>query len=283
MAAKQKTSNSRFSKLLQPVVDAIKALGGSGRPSEVKEWIIQNTAVPSGYIDSVHKGGESVFGNDVDWARYYLVRAGIIDASKRGVWSLTDLGRSVQIDAAKATDIVRGVDKQSTSSADDDTKPVPEEAGTGFTEQALEIIKALPPAGFERLCQRLLRESGFEEVHVLGRSGDGGIDGQGILKLNSFVSFRVLFQCKRYKESVGPGTVRDFRGAMMGRAEKGLILTTGYFTQQAESEASRDGAQPIELVDGESLVRLLGELELGLRPVAAFEVDKQFFKQFEHD
>ena len=139
----------------------------------------------------------------------------------------------------------------------------------------------LPPKGFESLCQRLLRESGFEEVHVTGRSGDGGIDGQGILKLNSFVSFRVLFQCKRYKESVGPSTVRDFRGAMAGRAEKGLILTTGYFTPQSEAEASRDGAQPIELVDGENLVRLLGELELGLKPVRSYEIDEQFFRQFE--
>src|SRR5688572_24367151 len=186
MAGRQKTSNSRFAKLLQPVVDAIKSLGGSGRPSEVKEWITKNINLPNEYIESVHKGGESVFGNDVDWARYYLVRAGIIDASKRGVWSLTDVGRSVQIDAVKATEIVRGVDKQSASSAND-AKPVPEEVGAGYVEQTLAIIKALPPAGFERLCQRLLRESGFEEVNVLGRTGDGGLDGQGILKINSFV------------------------------------------------------------------------------------------------
>jgi len=95
------------------------------------------------------------------------------------------------------------------------------------------------------------------------------------------VSFRILFQCKRYKDSVGPDTVRDFRGAMAGRAEKGIILTTGYFTPQAETEASRDGAQPIELVDGESLVQLLGELELGLKPVRSYEIDENFFRQFE--
>jgi len=281
MATKRAT-NSRFAKLLQPVVDAITALGGSARPSEVKEWIIKHTTLPEAYLESVHEGGESVFGNDVDWARYYLVRAGIIDSSKRGVWSLTDSGRAIQIDPAKATEIVRGVNKELNNAPQKPAEPDQEQTA-GFVEQTLLIVKSLPPAGFERLCQRLLRESGFEEVHVLGRSGDGGIDGQGILKINSFVSFRVLFQCKRYRESVGPATVRDFRGAMMGRAEKGLILTTGYFTPQAESEASRDGAQPIELVDGESLVRLLGELELGLRPVKAFEVDEQFFKQFEGD
>src|SRR5205814_4720396 len=137
--------------------------------------------------------------------------------------------------------------------SDDDAVSVPDRSAESYLEVALRTIRALPPKGFEDLCQRLLRESGFEEVDVTGRSGDGGIDGQGILKLNSFVSFRVLFQCKRYKASVGPDTVRDFRGAMAGRAEKGIILTTGYFTPQAEAEASRDGAQPIELVDGESL------------------------------
>ena len=278
----KRSTNSRFAKLLQPVVDAISALGGSARPSEVKEWIIKHTSPPRSYIDSIHKGGESVFGNDVDWARFYLVKTGIIDASKRGVWSLTEAGRSLRIDNAKADEIVRSVDNRPKPVVSDPS-PVTEETASGFIDEALRIIKALPSAGFERLCQRLLRESGFEEVNVTGRSGDGGIDGQGILKINAFVSFRVLFQCKRYKESVGPAVVRDFRGAMMGRAEKGLIVTTGYFTQQAESEASRDGAQPIELVDGENLVYLLGELELGLKPVRTYEVEEQFFKQFERD
>lgn len=180
MNAKHVT-NSRFAKLLQPVVDAIAALGGSARPSEVKEWIIQNKVQPQGYLDLVHKGsGESVFGNDVDWARYYLVKAGIIDASTRGVWSLTDSGRSIHIDSEKATEIVRNVDSQMRSTTSEPS-PDPEEAESGFLQETLAIIKTLPPTGFERLCQRLLRESGFEEVHVLGRSGDGGIDGQGIL------------------------------------------------------------------------------------------------------
>ena len=73
----------------------------------------------------------------------------------------------------------------------------------------------------------MLRKSGFTQVDVTGRSGDGGIDGIGIMRLGGFLSFRVLFQCKRYKGSVGAGTVRDFRGAMIGRTDKGLIVTTG--------------------------------------------------------
>lgn len=279
MGSKKSTTGARFSQFLQPTLDAIKDLGGSARPSEVKEWILNKLSLPDDYLKAVNVGGESRFGNDVDWARFYLVRVGYLDASKRGVWSLTEAGNAAKIDAESATQILRlnrGAEEHhrpAAATSSGDAEP--------YIEVGLDRIRALPPKGFENLCQRLLRESGFEEVNVTGRSGDGGIDGQGILKLNAFVSFRMLFQCKRYKESVGPNTVRDFRGAMAGRAEKGLILTTGYFTPQAEAEASRDGAQPIELVDGENLVRLLAALELGLKPVRSYEVDENFFRQFE--
>lgn len=138
----------------------------------------------------------------------------------------------------------------------------------------------MPFAGFERLCQRLLREAGFQQVAVTGRTGDNGIDGHGILELNAFVTFKVLFQCKRYKGSVGTPQIRDFRGAMEGRADKGIILTTGTFTQEARREARRDGARPIELVDGDKLVDMFEKLELGLKPRTVFEVDDAFFEEF---
>jgi restriction system protein len=121
----------------------------------------------------------------------------------------------------------------------------------------------LEPSAFERLAQRLLRESGFVKVEVTGKSGDGGIDGTGVLRMN-LISFQVLFQCKRYSGSVGAGAVRDFRGAMQGRADKGLIITTGTFTPDARSEATRDGAPAIDLIDGESLCVLLKDLRLGV-------------------
>jgi len=116
---------------------------------------------------------------------------------------------------------------------------------------------ALSGSAFERFCQRLLRESGFQEVSITGRSGDGGIDGIGILQVNALVSFKVLFQCKRYVGSVTVAHVRDFRGAMAGRADKGIIITTGSFTAEARKEAVRDGVPPIELVDGEKLIGML--------------------------
>ena len=131
-----------------------------------------------------------------------------------------------------------------------------------------------------RLAQRLLREAGFTQVIVTGQSGDGGIDGHGTLQINPLVSFKVLFQCKKYAKSVSPSHVRDFRGAMDGRADKGIIITTGTFTAEARREATRDGASPIELIDGEKLLDMLESLELGLRPVTTYEVNHAFFAEF---
>jgi restriction system protein len=160
-----------------------------------------------------------------------------------------------------------------------DTAP-PDQDDSDYKALLLSTLKSLSPNGFERLCQRLLREAGFEQVTVTGKSGDGGIDGHGVLALNSFVSFRVLFQCKRFSGSVGPAQIRDFRGAMQGRADKGIVLTTGVFTADARREATRDGAPPIELVDAEKLVDLFAKLELGLRPLTTYEIDHSFFSEY---
>ena len=138
----------------------------------------------------------------------------------------------------------------------------------------------LPTADFEQLCRRVLREAGFVQVTVTGRSGDQGIDGYGTLQINLLVSFQVLFQCKRYQESVVPSQVRDFRGAMAGRADKGMIITTGTFTAEARREASRDGVPPIGLIDGYKLITLLETLELGLKKITTYEIDAAFFNEF---
>lgn len=149
-----------------------------------------------------------------------------------------------------------------------------------YRSETLSILLALPPSGFERLAQRLLREAGFTQVAVTGKSGDGGIDGHGTLQINHLLSFKVLFQCKRCAKSVSSSHVRDFRGAMAGRADKGMIITTGTFTAEAKREATRDGVPPIELVDGDKLLTLLESLELGLRPATTYEVDHVFFAEF---
>ena len=151
---------------------------------------------------------------------------------------------------------------------------------TDYKTRLLAIIQTLSASGFERLSQRVLREAGFSSVEVTGRSGDGGIDGAGTLQLNFLVSIKVLFQCKRYKDSVSPSQIRDFRGAMQGRADRGIVMTTGTFTSEARREASRDGVPAIELIDGTRLVAILENLKLGLIPKQTFDIDERFFEEF---
>jgi restriction system protein len=170
---------------------------------------------------------------------------------------------------------------ESTSEAASEAEPA-EDGDEGYKVELLGVLRSLPPAGFERICQRLLRESGFQRVEVTGRSGDGGLDGHGVLEVNPLVTFKVLFQCKRYRDGaqVTSAQVRDFRGAMAGRADKGIFITTSAFTSDAKKEATRDGVPPIELVDQEKLVTMFERAGLGLRPKQTYELDPSFFDEF---
>lgn len=288
----------RYTDYVNPIVDVLKRLGGSARPAEVCPAIAKDLSLPDSILSERLENGVSRFENQVHWARFYLAKAGYIGSSRRGVWSLTEKGRSVaRFSDLDIRELVKHVQEVTSGiEAVAPKAPTREAARQGteveeltlpgmpdvtYREQLLSTMKALPPAGFERLCQRLLRESDFEEVVVTGRSGDGGLDGHGVLQINPFVSFRVYFQCKRYDGSVGAGAVRDFRGAMMGRADKGLILSTGTFSPDAKREAIRDGVPPIELVDGERLIEMFEKLELGLRPRTTYDLDPEFFRPFQ--
>ena len=283
----------KFVQYFAPIIDALKALGGSARPAEATDWVAESLSISDDERSELTATGVERFYNAVAWARFYLAKAGIIDASKRGVWTLTEKGRAMPTpshDEAYAifrevqSKSPRGTGESADQTADADGDAPSEEAafsaGPNHRPQVIEALMGLTPGGFEAFAQRLLREAGFQGVTVTGRSGDGGIDGNGILEVNPLVSFKVLFQCKRYAGSVGAGAVRDFRGAMMGRADKGIILTTGSFTADARKEAVRDGVPPIELVDAEKLVNMLEVYELGLRPVRAYQIDQSFFDEF---
>lgn len=283
-------SGPKFVQYFNDVLQALKALGGSGRPSEIVDYIAANREIEESEAELL-SGGTPRFSKNINWARFYLVKAGFIDGSKRGVWALTERGLKTELSHEDALQIFEQVQSQIRSdvpskSKDFELTDVDEDEIFESKEHrnALQhILENLPPEGFERLCQRLLRESGFESVTVTGRSGDGGIDGQGILRMNHFVSFQVCFQCKRYSGAVGAPIVRDFRGSIMGRADKGIIITTGVFTSEARREATRDGATPIELVDGEQVIDMLEELELGLKnkkTITVYEIDKKFFDEF---
>jgi len=290
MAKRKNPDGTRFLRYFGPLLDALRNLGGSGTPEEVAERVAKDMGLSDAEQNELLPSGGLRYRTNVAWARFYLVREGLLDSSKRGVWSLTERGRSAHLALSQAGEIftrwVKIFDEQrrAKNAADE---PIAEQVAEGsgaatkdYRAETLDLLMALPPAGFERLAQRLLREAGFTQVIVTGQSGDGGIDGHGTLQINPLVSFKVLFQCKKYAKSVSPSHVRDFRGAMDGRADKGIIITTGTFTAEARREATRDGASPIELIDGEKLLDMLESLELGLRPVTTYEVNHAFFAEF---
>jgi restriction system protein len=290
---KKNIRGPQFVQFFQPVIDALIELGGSGQPTEVEELIAEKLNMTEDEQNEQISSGSSRFRNKVNWARFYLAKADFIDSSTRGVWSLTEKGRNTKLSHDEALQLFQNIHQQfavERKKQKDKLPSYPDSKGDISEELQgedndhrvilLQKLMALPADGFERLCQRLLRESGFESVTVTGKSGDGGLDGIGLLQVNPFVSFKVLFQCKRYSGSVTPSQVRDFRGAMMGRADKGIILTTGPFTSDARKEAVRDGVPPIELVDGEKLLDMFETLELGLKPKKAYDVDEKFFDDF---
>ncbi len=278
-----KRRGGQFSRFINPVINILKEQGGSGTASEVTDAVIELMKISEEEQSETIKDGASKIRNQVAWARMYLVNTGYIDSSTRGVWALTEKGLQANLSEDDVFELVKTARKKgSAAQKEKQNKDTIEEITDiePHTAHLLDILKQISPNGFERLCQRLLRESGFEKVTVTGKSSDGGIDGNGILKINPFVSFNVIFQCKRYKETVGAPQIRDFRGAMMGRADKGIFLTTGRFTMEAKKEARRDGVPPIELVDGEKLVDMFEHLELGVKPVTTYEVDLKFFNEF---
>lgn len=291
----RKMKGSAFLRFYIPVIEVLKGLDGSGRATEVRDLVIENLGIPEEEQAVELKSGASRVRNQIDWARLYLAKSGYVTSSQRGVWSLTEKGMTANLsqeDVLKEFKKVQSGNKSKDSSSDEEishdiedstsdseSEAVPSDGSKDISD-ILEVLLSLSPNGFERLCQRLLRESGFEQVVVTGKSNDGGIDGHGILQINPLVSFNVLFQCKRYRKTVSSPVVRDFRGAMTGRADKGIILTTGSFTAEARKEARRDGAPPIELVDGEKLMKMFENLELGLIPETTYRIDEDFFRSF---
>lgn len=287
------TKVQQFTRFFRPIIEVLKDSGGSGSTSEVYDLIAERLGITDEEMaEETPSGTDTRIHNNIRWARFYLMKAGYLRNSKRGVWSLTEKGLKVVLSdgddqkiLAEAKRIIEeehgmilleGEDHSLLARGEEVEIPVIDQE----PETLLQVLQSLPATGFERICQRLLREAGFQQVTVTGRSGDGGIDGHGILEVNPLVSFKVIFQCKRYQGSVAVGVVRDFRGAMMGRADKAIIITTGTFTQDAKREAIRDGVPPIELVDGTKLVALFEHLNIGVKSRMVIDIDYNFFEEY---
>ena len=270
--------------LMWPTLRALAGLGGSGSIHELDDRVSTDLGLTDAMLDVLHGDGpQTEFAYRCAWGRTRLRRIQAVDNSARGVWMMTEAGRGIRT-ADEVRELVRRQRKEYRSGLrkaheepDNADDVADESSGDGSWQAALlGILREMKPDAFERLCQRLLREHGFTRVEVTGRSGDGGIDGTGVLRVN-LLSFHVNYQCKRYAGTVGPGSIRDFRGALAGRADKGLFMTTGRFTKAAEREAVRDGAMAIDLIDGVELCGLLRDKGLGVVTVERVAPDPGFF------
>ncbi|KAA0231218.1 restriction endonuclease [candidate division KSB1 bacterium] len=263
-----KTVIPTYDALMTPILQALKSLGGSGTIEEINEKVAEIAKLSDEQLEVLHDpnrgGGQTEVEYRLAWARTYLKRYGVLENSSRGVWALTPAGS--KLDRVDEKDVVRTIRAQIKKDHEESENEFnePDEKVT-WREELLNTLIKMQPSAFERLVQRMLRESGFIQVEVTGRSGDGGIDGRGIMRLGGLLSFHVIFQCKKWQGSVSAGQVRDFRGAMVGRADKGLLITTGTFTKDAVREATRDGAPAIDLIDGEQFLDKLKELGLGVQ------------------
>ncbi|WP_350041603.1 restriction endonuclease [Thalassospira sp.] len=254
--------------LMYPALLALKSKGGSASNDEMLEEVIRQQKYADDIVNMPHDDGRRTkLDYRLAWARTYLKHVGAVERSGRAVWAITPFGRDLQ--NAQIDDLV----KQVKQAQNHDKKPkrgrknepiedetVSEEK---WKDELLKIVRSMDPSAFERLCQRVLREYGFIKVEVTGRAGDKGIDGVGVLRIK-LLSFHVAFQCKRYKDSVGSPEVRNFRGSMSAKTDKGIFITTGTYTKDAQEEAIRDGAVAIDLIDGDELCDLLEELQLGV-------------------
>lgn len=296
MAKTREKKGPKFVQWFGPLLDALRELGGSATPKEAVDVVARLCAVPDKQREETLKTGMERFANQVYWARQYLVWAGLIESvksGKRGVWALTPHGWKTQLSPTEALALFGELQKQQTaarkenvpaedapdtaSAQDEDTEQSDEDNELG---RFLAVLHGLSPSGFERLCLRLLREAGFDRLEVTGRSNDGGVDGVGVLQVNDLVSFNVVFQCKKWANAVPPKEIRDLRGAMAGRADKAIFLTTSHFSKSAKDEATRAGADPVELVDGEKLYSMFKKYELGLLPRTVYDIDEAFFEPF---
>lgn len=284
-----------YNELLWPALQAVIALGGSASIAELEAAVIDREQFSPKAQSVLHGDGPSTeIQYRLAWARTYLKGMGLLTNSQRGVWSVTEAGQSATADqiaplhaefvAASRNKVKTKKKRGGKSTVESEIEQVEAEAEDAWKDELLETLLAMTPQGFERLAQRLLRESGFSSAAVTGRSGDGGIDGLGVYQI-SLLSFPVFFQCKRYRGSVGSSAVRDFRGAMAGRGEKGLLITTGSFTSDAQAESKRDGAPPVDLIDGNRLCDLLKEYAIGVtttpRTVEDVKIEGEYFASLE--
>jgi restriction system protein len=252
-------------------------------------------------------GQQATFDNRVGWARTYLKKAGLLQSTRRGYYRITERGTDVrnqnppEITASFLTQFPEFIEFQRPQRRAEDTDArqeasesrTPEEeierayqqVRQGLATELLQTIRNCSSAFFERLVIDLLVRMGYggtrkDAGQAIGRSGDGGID--GIIKEDRLGLDIVFVQAKRWEDTVSRPEIQKFAGALQGqRARKGVFITTSAFSQAAQDYVSRIDSR-IVLIDGDMLAQLMIDYNIGVAPVASYElkrVDSDYFTE----
>lgn len=271
-----------YSVLVEQTFLALKELGGSGKNNEIEAKVATLLDLSDDILDVPHTNSNiSEINYRLAWARTLLKNYGAIENSVRAVWSITS--KFSQHDSVDGEYIDKNcrkkihIDVEALGNEQEENSEIFPEEIKPWRKKLYDILVNMNPYSFEKLAQRVLRESGFDDVKVTKKSGDGGIDGTGKLKINGIISFNIAFQCKRYQGTVGSPEIRDFRGSLTTDIEKGVFITTGVFSKAATEEASKPGKKQIDLIDGEEFISMIADLKIGVKEVKDYEINEEYF------
>jgi restriction system protein len=299
-----------YQSLMLPVLQ--EASSGEIRISDVVDSLGRKLVLTDDDLaETLPSGKQSTFSNRVHWAKTYLKQAGLVEATRRAHFRITDRGRQViaegipKIDVAylqkfsefrafreRATDdantatVEHPTPAKSDQTPDDLMRKLGQEINNSLGMDIVDRIMNASPAFFERVVVRLLLAMGYggslaEAGKAIGKSGDDGID--GVIDQDTLGLDRIYIQAKRYKSesSIGSGAIRDFFGSLdMHKATKGLFVTTSSFSKSAVETAEKLGKR-IVLIDGVQLAKLLVKFNVGCRledTVEIKKIDEDFFE-----
>lgn len=252
-------------------------------------------------------GRQGKFDNRVGWAKSYLKQAGLLETTGRGLFRITDRGRQVLKEAPQRVDVkylerfpeyqafkARTRERaQVVESAAENAGTTPEEMlESGYQQlrstlanDILQLVQSLSPAFFERLVMQLLLGMGYggtreDAGQVVGKSGDGGID--GIINEDRLGLDVIYIQAKRWEGDVGRPEIQKFVGALAGnKASKGVFITTSGFTKEARAYAGQVNSKVV-LIDGTMLAELMIDYNIGVSTRETYEikrVDSDYFAE----
>ena len=269
-----------YFKYVRPVIEVQQELGGSAKPAKVLDLLIDKVGYAKKPSTQPVNPCPSKIGNEMQKVRKVLLHAGLLDSSHKGVWRLTKIGLATDlsdINLYHLNELRKKAEKEyrenrktkiNTASLQSETTVYHKKSIGVCVDRRrplLDHLKTLSPADLKKICQEVLCRSGFEGINIIRESSENCLEGECIFQKNLFMLPDVLFQFKCVEDSIKAEEIRDFRRDMRRRADKGIFMTIGFFTEEAKQEAQRDGVSPVVLIDGKKLVGMIKKFKIRLK------------------